>query len=168
MPVLTLDQIESLCANALKRAGASDEQAAIVAEEIMDAEAEGIRNVGLGYLHLYLKHLRCGKVNPAAAPKIVKTSESTTLVDADFGFCHHAYVIAEERLIETTRAQGEGLISIHQSSSAYELPVASPRVSGISGWMTTETGCSPLWTTRKRHPAPSAARQRPRYRLATS
>jgi len=52
MPVLTLDQIESLCADALKRAGASDEQAAIVAEEIMDAEAEGIRNVGLGYLHL--------------------------------------------------------------------------------------------------------------------
>ena len=42
MPVLTLDQIESLCADALKRAGASDEQAAIVAEEIMDAEAVGI------------------------------------------------------------------------------------------------------------------------------
>ena len=61
MPVLTLDQIESLCADALTRAGASDEQAAIVAEEIMDAEAEGIRNVGLGYLHLYLKHLRCGE-----------------------------------------------------------------------------------------------------------
>ena len=34
MPVLTLKQIESLCADALKRAGASDEQAAIVAEEI--------------------------------------------------------------------------------------------------------------------------------------
>ena len=38
MPVLTLDQIESLCFDALKRAGASDEQAAILAEEIMDAE----------------------------------------------------------------------------------------------------------------------------------
>ena len=123
MPVLTLDQIESLCFDALKRAGASDEQAAIVAEEIMDAEAEGIRNVGLGYLHLYLKHLRCGKINAGAAPKIVKTSESTTVVNADFGFCHHAYVIAEERLIETARAQGVGLMSIHQSSSA-----------GVLGW----------------------------------
>ena len=50
MPVLTLDQIESLCADALKRAGASDEQAAIVAEEFRDAEAEGIRKVGLGHL----------------------------------------------------------------------------------------------------------------------
>ena len=58
MPILSLTEIESLCSDALKRAGASDEQAAIVAEEIADAEAEGIRNVGLGYLHLYLKHLR--------------------------------------------------------------------------------------------------------------
>ena len=38
MPVLTLDQIESLCVDALKLAGASDDQAAIFAEEIMDAE----------------------------------------------------------------------------------------------------------------------------------
>ena len=151
MPVLSLDQIESLCFDALKRAGASDEQAAIVAEEIMDAEAEGIRNVGLGYLHLYLKHLRCGKVNPAAAPKIVKTSASTTVVDADFGFCHHAYVIAEERLIETTRAQGVGLMSIHQSSSA-----------GVLGWFVRRLAreglvslCSP---TVPRQWQPTAAR----------
>ena len=58
MPVLSLKEIESLCFDALKRAGASDEQAAIVAEEIADAEAEGIRNVGLGYLHLYLNFYR--------------------------------------------------------------------------------------------------------------
>ena len=56
MPVLSLKEIESLCSDALKRAGASDAQAAIVAEEIADAEAEGIRNVALGYLHHYLKH----------------------------------------------------------------------------------------------------------------
>jgi len=106
MPVLSLKEIESLCLDALKRAGASDEQAAIVAEEIADAEAEGIRNVGLGYLHLYLKHLRCGKVNPHAQPHIVKTSDATTVVNADFGFCHHAYLIAEQRLIDTAKSQG--------------------------------------------------------------
>jgi (2R)-3-sulfolactate dehydrogenase (NADP+) len=123
MPVLSLKEIESLCLDALKRAGASDEQAAIVAEEIADAEAEGIRNVGLGYLHLYLKHLRCGKVNPHAQPHIVKTSDATTVVNADFGFCHHAYLIAEQRLIDTAKSQGVALMSIHQSSSA-----------GVLGW----------------------------------
>ena len=152
MPALTLDQIESLCADALKRLPApATIKRRSVAEELMDAEAEGIRNVGLGYLHLYLKHLRCGKVNPAAAPKIVKTSESTTAVDADFGFCHHAYVIAEERLIETTRAQGVGLMSIHKSSSA-----------GVLGWfvrrLAREGLVSLMFANSSKAVAPTGAR----------
>ena len=123
MPVMTLSEIETVCRSALLSAGASVEQADIVAAEIADAEAEGIRNVGLGYMHLYLKHLKVGKVKPGASPKVVKTSSSSTVIDADFGFCHHAYLLGESRLIETTRDQGVGLMSIHQSSSA-----------GVLGW----------------------------------
>ena len=123
MPLMTLQAIESLCYDALLSVGASDAQAAVVAEEIADAEAEGIRNVGLGYMHLYLKHLRCGKVKAGAQPTIVKTSAAATVIDADFGFCHHAYLQGEARLIETARAQGVGLMAIHQSSSA-----------GVLGW----------------------------------
>ncbi len=58
MPIMTLSEIETLCKDALLNAGASQEQVDIVAAEIVDAEAEGIRNVGLGYMHLYLKHLK--------------------------------------------------------------------------------------------------------------
>ena len=57
MPIMTLSEIETLCRDALLNAGASQEQADIVAAEIADAEAEGIRNVGLGYMHLYLNCL---------------------------------------------------------------------------------------------------------------
>ena len=60
MPVLSLQAIETLCQESLLAVGASEEQAAIVAAEIAEAEAEGIRNVGLGYIHLYLKHLKVG------------------------------------------------------------------------------------------------------------
>ena len=123
MPQLSLADIESLCFDALTQAGASEEQARIVAGEIADAEAEGIRNVGLGYMHLYLKHLHCGKVKAHAQPKILKTSAAATVIDADYGFCHHAYMIGEQRLIETARKQGVGLMSIHHSSSA-----------GVLGW----------------------------------
>jgi len=123
MPQLSLADIESFCYDALTQAGASEEQARIVSEEIADAEAEGIRNVGLGYMHLYLKHLHCGKVKAHAQPAIVKTSASATIIDADYGFCHHAYMIGEQRLIETARGQGVGLMSIHHSSSA-----------GVLGW----------------------------------
>ena len=92
MPNMTLSEIEALCRDALLNVGASQEQADIVAAEIADAEAEGIQNVGLGYMHLYLKHLKVEKVKPRV-PKIVKTSAASTVIDADFGFCHHAYLV---------------------------------------------------------------------------
>ena len=123
MPQLSLHDIENLCKNSLLAAGASEDQAAIVAAEIAEAEAEGIRNVGLGYIHLYLKHLKVGKVKPDASPRIVKTSAAATVIDADFGFCHHAYMIGEQRLIDTAREQGVAMLAIHQSSSA-----------GVLGW----------------------------------
>ena len=129
MAHLTLDEIETLCFEALKRCGASDLQAHAAALELRDAEAEGIRNVGLGYIHLYLKHLRCGKVLGDAVPAIVKTSESATIVDAAHGFCHTAYLAGEERLIETARRQGIATMVIHRSYSA-----------GVLGWFTRRLG----------------------------
>jgi len=120
---LILQQIYDLCYQALRNCGASELQAEAVAQELMDAEAEGIRNVGLGYIHLYLNHLKCDKVIGTAEPEIVKESASATIVNAKHGFCHTAYLHAEERLIETTREQGIGMMAIHNSYSA-----------GVLGW----------------------------------
>lgn len=123
MPTLTLQEIHDLSYDALRRCGASELHAGVVAQELMDAEAEGIRNVGLGYIHLYLNHLKCGKVVGDAVPEIVKESAAATVVNANFGFCHTAYIHAEEHLIEATQQQGIGMLAIHNSYSA-----------GVLGW----------------------------------
>lgn len=123
MPALTLPKIQALCFDALRRVGASDSQANAAAVEITDAEAEGIRQVGLGYMHLYLKHLKCGKIVGYAKPKIVKTSAAATVVDAGFGFCHTAYLAAEENLIAAANKHGIGYLAIRHSYSA-----------GVLGW----------------------------------
>lgn len=123
MTRLSLKQIHDLSYDALRQCGASELQAGVVAQELMDAEAEGIRNVGLGYIHLYLNHLRCGKVDGHAIPEIVKESAAATIVNAHHGFCHTAYMHAEERLIATTREQGIGMLAINHSYSA-----------GVLGW----------------------------------
>lgn len=86
MPTLTLNEIKDLCYSALREAGANDLQATTAAQELMDAEAEGIRNVGLGYLPHYLNHLRCGKLIGDASPEIVKQSASAVVVNANFRF----------------------------------------------------------------------------------
>ncbi|MBM3570988.1 MAG: Ldh family oxidoreductase, partial [Alphaproteobacteria bacterium] len=68
MPTLTLDQIHELALGALIGAGALASNARPVADSVRDAEAEGLRNVGLGYLPIYCDHLRCGKVDGRAKP----------------------------------------------------------------------------------------------------
>jgi len=123
MANLSLSEIYNLCFDALRRCGASELQAKAAAEELADAEAEGIRNVGLGYIHLYLNHLKCGKVKGDAVPEIVRQSASATVVDAGYGFCHTAYLHAEEPLIAATRKEGVGMLAIHHSYSA-----------GVLGW----------------------------------
>ena len=120
---LSLTEIYTLCFDALIRCGASELQANAAAEELMDAEAEGIRNVGLGYIHLYLNHLKCGKVQGDAIPTIIRQSASAIVVDAQHGFCHTAYLHAEEQLIEATRREGIGMLAITHSYSA-----------GVLGW----------------------------------
>jgi (2R)-3-sulfolactate dehydrogenase (NADP+) len=66
----TLDQVENLAFQALTAHGAAPINAASVARSVRRAEADGIRSVGLGYLPIYLSHLRTGKVAGKAAPAV--------------------------------------------------------------------------------------------------
>ncbi|MFT5708107.1 MAG: (2R)-3-sulfolactate dehydrogenase (NADP+) [Oceanospirillaceae bacterium] len=123
MAVLTLEQIQQLCFDALVRCGANQQHASAVALELMDAEAEGIRNVGLGYIHLYLNHLKCHKVLGDVEPEVVRQSAAATLIDAKHGFCHTAYLHGEQHLIDNARREGVAMMAIQHSYSA-----------GVLGW----------------------------------
>ena len=123
MTQLTLSQIYDLTHAALVRCGASDVQAGPTAASVRDAEAEGIRNVGLGYLPLYLDHLRCGKVVGTAQPTVVSQNGAVIVVDAAHGFCHPAFIHAFDPFVARTRELGISAMSIHRSYSA-----------GVVGW----------------------------------
>ena len=123
MPTLTLPQIYTLTYDALVRCGASEMQATTTAESVMDAEAEGIRNVGLGYLPLYLGHLRHGKVNGNAQPAIIHQQGASILVDADHGFCHPAFKFALEPFADLANEMGIAVLTLTNSYSA-----------GVVGW----------------------------------
>ncbi len=124
MTMLSLDDIETLTRDALLRCGANEVQAEPTAESIRDAEAEGIRNVGLGYLPTYCSHLLCGKVDGSAVPSVAEPVGSVVRADAAFGFCHPAFVAAEDRFVALTHDCGVALLTIGQSYSA-----------GVLGWM---------------------------------
>lgn len=123
MPILTLDQIYDLSYDALTRRGASAQQAKPAAQSVMDAEAEGIRNVGLGYLPIYLGHLRHGKLIGQAQPTIASQQGAVMQVDAAHGFCHAAFMFALKPFVTLTNEMGMATMSIRHSYSA-----------GVLGW----------------------------------
>jgi (2R)-3-sulfolactate dehydrogenase (NADP+) len=120
---LTLDEVEALSHRALTAAGARSEQAGPTARSIRDAEADGIRPVGLAYLPTYCAHLACGKVVGDAMPVVTTPKPATVLVDARHGFAHPAFAAGRAPLVDATRSCGVGILSISHSYSA-----------GVLGW----------------------------------
>ncbi len=123
MPTLTLEQVETLSFAMLTASGASALQSAPTARSIRDAEAEGIRTVGLSYLPTYCDHVACGKVVGDAIPLVSRPRPGTVVVDARLGFCHPAYEAGEEPLIAAAQANGIGVLVLTHSYSA-----------GVLGW----------------------------------
>ena len=123
MTRLSLDDVEALSRQMLVASGASALQADSTARSIRDAEADGIRTVGLSYLPTYCDHVACGKVIGDAVPAVSRPRPGTIVVDAGLGFCHPAFEAGEAALVEASRANGVGVLVLTHSYSA-----------GVLGW----------------------------------
>jgi (2R)-3-sulfolactate dehydrogenase (NADP+) len=119
--VLTLTEVFDLSKAALVASGASVSNADPVARSVQDAEAEGFRNGGLGYLPHYCEHLRSGRVNGHAAPTLRIRAPAAMQVDADHGFCHAAFTQAEKKFIALVRQTGVACLTITRSYTASAL-----------------------------------------------
>ena len=115
---LTLDDVYDLSLRALTASGARSHQADPGARSVRDAEADGIRNVGLGYLPIYCEHLKCGKLIGDALPSVTQVAPASIVADAANGFAHTAYEMAEPKLITAARTSGIAGLSITNSYSA--------------------------------------------------
>ena len=69
---LSLDAVLDIASRMLRASGASALQAGATARSIRDAEADGIRTVGLSYLPTYCDHVACGKVVGDAVPTVAR------------------------------------------------------------------------------------------------
>jgi (2R)-3-sulfolactate dehydrogenase (NADP+) len=120
---MSLAEVEDLTRRALAGCGAHGAQLEIATQSVVDAECDGIRTVGLGYLPLYCGHLQVGKINRDAQPAHSQVAPSALRSLADSGFAHAAYVEAEADFYALARQQGIAALSIVDSYSA-----------GVVGW----------------------------------
>ena len=112
---MTLDEVETLARETLRKAGASDAAAAVVARSTRLAERDGIRSHGLLYVPIYAEHLRCGKVVGEAEPTVTRPAPGRVHVDAANGFAHTAIDAGWADFTDAARQNGIAALSLHKS-----------------------------------------------------
>lgn len=99
--------LKSFAIALLEAAGAPSENAAIVAEALLDADSEGLPSHGLLHLPMYLARIAGGSVDPRATGEIVIDQGARLTLDAGNGL---GQVTAETACdIAVTRAETHGI-----------------------------------------------------------
>lgn len=130
---LSLQQVDDLTRRALAACGAHGHQLDLAVQSVVDAECDGIRTVGLGYLPLYCGHLQVGKLNKDASPSHQQIAPSAIRSNSNSGFAHAAYAEAEADFYALTKKQGIAALSIVDSYSA-----------GVVGWFVARMAANGL------------------------
>jgi (2R)-3-sulfolactate dehydrogenase (NADP+) len=125
MPTLSMTHLTTLASAALERAGASAGMAEATARALVAAEAQGLASHGLSRVPQYAGHLRHGRVNGAAVPKVRQTKPAALLVDAEEGLAFPACALAVREAIRSARECGVAFAGVtrshHFGTAAYHL-----------------------------------------------
>ena len=131
----SIEEITTLAVRALKRAGASRAMAQATAQALVAAEMEGLTGHGLSRVPLYCQHLREGRADGKAKPKLVKKKGATCLVDANGGLAFLASALAVKEAVKRAQRYGVAFAGVtnshHFGAAAYHL--ASVAQAGLVG-----------------------------------
>lgn len=152
MSKLSLERLNALAAAALQRAGASAEVARATAAALVAAEAQGLASHGLSRIPQYAGHLRHGRVNGAAEPRVIRAKAATCLVDADEGLAFPACELAVKEAIQRAGESGAAFAAVtrshHFGAAAYHLePVAAAGMVGLA--FGNSPAAMPAWGGRR-------------------
>ncbi len=152
MPNVTLDELTDLVARARKRVGAAKAVATATAQALVAAEAEGLPGHGLSRVALYAQHLREGRADGKAKPKIIRKVGASCLIDAGGGLAFLAAALAVKEAIKRAQRYGIAFAGVtnshHFGAAAYHLaPIAAAGMAGIA--LTNSPAAINAWGGKK-------------------
>ena len=118
---LTPRQARALINGALVGAGTTPDNAAYFTDAILDTELSGLSGHGFYWLQYYCEHLKSGKVDGKAKPKVTRLSPVAFRVDVNRGFAHPAIDKGFEKLIPAAKKYGIAGLALHASYNAATL-----------------------------------------------
>lgn len=118
MQALTIEAARRRVAGALEAAGAGEAMAAATARALVLAEAQGLGSHGLSRVAQYATHLRNGRVDGKAVPRIAREKGAVAVVDASEGLAFPACELAVRTAIDRAREFGIGFAGVVRSHHA--------------------------------------------------
>jgi (2R)-3-sulfolactate dehydrogenase (NADP+) len=118
---LTVAQARKLISGALTGAGTSPANARYFTGAILDTEMSGLAGHGFYWLEYYCQHVKSGKVNGKAKPKVKMLSPVAIEVDAKRGFAHPAIEAGFAKLVPAAKKFGVATMIVKGSYNAATL-----------------------------------------------
>ncbi|MBA4175743.1 MAG: sulfolactate dehydrogenase [Leptothrix sp. (in: Bacteria)] len=112
---LPLLDVEARVAAALRAAGASGAMAEATAAALVLAEGQGLGSHGLSRVGQYATHLRNGRVNGAAVPRVLRRKGGALVVDAEEGLAFPACALAVQEAVAGAREHGIAVAGVVRS-----------------------------------------------------
>lgn len=112
---LPIADVQALVSAALQRAGANQAMAEATAHALVLAESQGLGSHGLSRVAQYSTHLRNGRANGAAVPRLLHHTGAALVVDADEGLAFGACALAVAEAIAAARVHGIAVAGVVRS-----------------------------------------------------
>jgi len=134
---LTREQLELLARRALANAGANAAMAQATARALVEADAQGLASHGVSRIAQYAAHLRNGRADGSAQPRVARAKGGAVLVDAGCGLAFPACALAVETALARAREFGvayAGVTNSHHFGAAalHLVPVAAAGMVGLA------------------------------------
>lgn len=146
------DELIARVARVIQSAGAAPDMAMSAAKALVEAEARGLASHGLSRVSQYVAHLRTGRVNGQARPRVIRGRSATCLVDADEGLAFAACELAVARAIERARECGVAFSGVTRSHhfGVAALHLEAVAASGLVGMaFGNSPAAMPAWGGRR-------------------
>jgi uncharacterized oxidoreductase len=145
MLTVPAERLREIAAQLLQSAGASRDEAEIVARHSMGANLAGHDSHGIIQIPTYIDRMRQGHIVPGAPFDIVRETPTTTVVDGNWGF---GYVVSERAMqmtIDKAESVGVGAATVYSQGHVgrvADYPIMAAKA-GMIGVMTADSGRAP-------------------------
>ena len=137
MPLVSVDSLRDLASASLSRAGANPAMADATARALVYADAQGLASHGVSRVPQYATHLKNGRADGTARPRVVRARGAAALVDAGCGLAFPACALAVDEAVGRAREFGVGFAGVtnshHFGAAAYHVePVGAAGLVGLA------------------------------------